>query len=153
MDASRVARLAEQERDNWRIGGTFAQPRISGGSGPGAYLPLDSPTASTQTSTEPPPMVKFIDVQAIGTTLIFGFRWPPDKRRRDILLAVDFRDYPGDEIGASTWLLEYIEQRIHHDTSWFPGALTEISKSVAFLRPVRHPGDNGNQGVGSLPVQ
>lgn len=153
MDASRVARLAEQERDNWRIGSTLAQPRISGADGPGAYLPLDSPTVSAQTLAEPPPVVKFIDVQAIGTTIVFGFRSPTDKRGRDILLAVDFRDYPGDEIGASTWLLEYIEQRIHHDTSWFPGALTEISKSVAFLRPARHPGDNGNRGGGSLPVK
>jgi hypothetical protein len=34
---------------------------------------------------------------------------------RDLLLPLAFGNFPGDVLGASVWILEYVQQSLHHD--------------------------------------
>ena len=137
MDEDDVAALARHEQDLWGRGAgvqVHAPPP-----GPGAYVPLGS-DPDAPPSGPLLPRIRFLGATALGTVLAFRFRWPPDEVDRDLLLLLDFRDHPGGVTGASTWLLEHVEQRIHHDTTWFPRDLVPISATAAVVRTDRRPG-------------
>jgi hypothetical protein len=137
MDADDVALLARHEQDLWGRGGPAEVPAPP--PGPGAYAPLGADPAAVPPGP-PQPRVRFLGATALGTVLAFRFRWPPDAADRDLLLLLDFRHHPGDVTAASTWVLEHVEQRIHHDTSWFPRDLVPISDAAALVRTARQPG-------------
>lgn len=141
MDAEQVARLAAQEAAMWSGGEWDTTPEVA--ARPGAYMPLagaDSGPESGAPPGEPPPRVEVLGIDALGTTLAFRFRWPPDPARRELVLLIDYSRAAGNVDGASTWLLEYVMQRIHHDTSWFPRDVVPISDAVAVVRAVHQPG-------------
>jgi hypothetical protein len=149
MDAEQVARLAAQENEMWSGGGEWdTAPYLT--QEPGAYVPLDGGERTADPPGPPPPRVEVLGIDALGTTLAFRFRWPADPARRELVLLLDFSRSAGDVIGASTWLLEYVAQRIHHDTSWFPRDVVAISEQVAVVRPARQPGQHlfGDGGTG-----
>lgn len=131
MDVDDVARLARHEQRMWSRHAASTAPAPA--AGPGAYLPLGGGPAP---DGPPPPRVEFRGASALA----FRFGWPGDEHDRDLLLLFDLADHPGDVTAASTWLLEYVEQRVHHDTSWFPRDLVPVSERVAVVRARRRPG-------------
>jgi hypothetical protein len=134
MDADDVARLARHEQHMRSRQDASATPVPA--AGPGAYVPLGGGPAP---AGSPPPRIGFRGADALGTTLAFRLGWPGDGHDRDLLL-FDFADHPGDVTAASTWLLEYVEQRVHHDTGWFPRDLVPVTHRVAVVRARRQPG-------------
>jgi hypothetical protein len=135
MDADDVARLARHEQRMWSSEDASTTPVPA--AGPGAYVPLGGGLAP---GGPRPPRVEFRGAAALGATLAFRFGWPGDEQDRDLLLLLDFAAHPGDVTAASTWLLEYVEQRVHHDTSWFPRDVVPVSDRVAVVRAARQPG-------------
>lgn len=143
MKPSEVAELAHREGEMWEAGRTAGSPRPLP-SRSGAYVPLTSaPQGPDERFTTEPvaarPTLEFVSIVASGTRLIFAFTWPEDAAGRTLLLIVDFANAGDDLTGAGTWLLEYVEQHIHHDTSWFPDRLTAISEGLAVVETVRQP--------------
>jgi hypothetical protein len=135
MDADDVARLARHEQRMWSR--QDASAALVPAAGPRAYVPLGASPASDGPRR---PRVGFRGATALGATLAFRFGWPGDEHDRDLLLLFDFADHPGDVTAASTWLLEYVEQRVHHDTSWFPRDLVPVTDRLAVVRALRQPG-------------
>lgn len=134
MDAGAVAALATHENELWDRGSAM-QPAAAPHAG--AYVPLDGRTGHTGDAE---PSIEFVDATAVGTVLVVRFRWPSDEHDRDLLLPIDFRDYPHGLEGASTWLLEYVRQNLDHDRSWFPRDVVSVSDGAAIIRPSRSPG-------------
>jgi hypothetical protein len=137
MEPSAVAELAQWENEHWQR----AENRTPAGpvnTGLGAYQPLNGLTGYP-TADEHTPQIEYLDATAVGSVLVVRFRWPLDEQQRDLLLMVDYRDYPHGVVGSSTWLLEYVSQNLQHDQTWFPRDLLPLSTSTAILRPSRHP--------------
>lgn len=135
MDPSAVAKLARHESDRWQRGAA-GSPRVIE-PGPGAYMPLDGRSSE---AGEPGPQIQYLGSTAIDTVLIIRFRWPLDGAARDLLLPIDFRDYLHGVDGASVWILEYVQQCLHHDRDWFPRDVVPVSAGAAIVRPSRQPG-------------
>jgi hypothetical protein len=136
MNAEAVARLADLERASWGRGSGAAR---SVSAGPGAYVPLGTDVAGPAARHTGASRAESVKVAAVGTTLVFAFRWSADTQGRQIVALLDFDGFPGDEIAAGRWLLEYVEQHVHHDQSWFPDELVSVSDGVALLRVRRQP--------------
>jgi len=135
MDAGAVADLARHESETWDLNTRWMAPKPRAGGG--AYVPLGS---TVDESTIEIAGIKFFDATAVGTVLVIRFRWPDDDQDRDLLLPLDFGNFPGDVLGASVWILEYVQQSLHHDQAWFQRDVVALTPGSALVIPSRQPG-------------
>jgi hypothetical protein len=133
VDEQQVARLAQHETSVWASARTevsatsvdMSEP--SEGHGWSAYVPLDGKTPRAEPS-DLDLRFRFLEVNAVGRTLIMRFAWHGNARPQEFLLPIDLREVDNADV-ASTHLLERVLFLLR-TPDWVETRTVPISRSV-----------------------